>query len=47
MTQQILFVLVVLIGAFYSRKHGNKAKSDIEKFEKIKLTWNMKRSLII
>lgn len=36
MTQQILFVLVILIGAFYARKHGNKAKSDIEKFEKNK-----------
>lgn len=33
MTQQILFIIVILIGAFYARKHGNKAKSDIEKFE--------------
>lgn len=31
MTQQILFLIVVLIGAYYARKYGNKAKRDIEK----------------
>jgi hypothetical protein len=32
MTQQILFLIVVLIGAYYARKYGNKAKRDIEKY---------------
>ncbi|CAD0006204.1 hypothetical protein [Flavobacterium salmonis] len=36
MTQQILFIIVILIGAFYARKYGRKAKSDIEKFQKCK-----------
>ena len=33
MTQQILFLIVVLIGAYYARKYGNKAKRDIEKYK--------------
>lgn len=31
MTQQILFLIVILIGVYYARKYGNKAKNDIEK----------------
>jgi len=36
MTQQILFLIVVLIGAYYARKNGNKAKRDIEKYNQNK-----------
>lgn len=36
MTQQILFLIVVLIGAYYARKYGNKAKRDIEKYNQNK-----------
>ena len=36
MTQQILFLIMILIGAYYARKYGNKAKCDIEKFNKKK-----------
>ena len=31
MTQQILFLIMILIGAYYAQKYGNKAKKDIEK----------------
>ena len=33
MTQQILFIIVILIGAYYTSKYGKKAKFDIEKFQ--------------
>ena len=33
MAQQILFIIVILIGAFYARKYGKKSKSDIEKYQ--------------
>ena len=36
MTQQILFLIVILIGGFYARKYGNKAKYDIEKYNQNK-----------
>ncbi|MCL9806573.1 hypothetical protein NAT51_13640 [Flavobacterium amniphilum] len=36
MTQQILFFTAILIGAFYVVKYGNKAKANIEKFQKNK-----------
>ena len=36
MTQQILFLMVVLIGAYYALKYGNKAKRDIEKYNQKK-----------
>ena len=32
MTQQILFLIVILIGAYYARKYGKKAQKDIEKY---------------
>lgn len=36
MTKQILFLIVIMIGAFYARKHGKKAKSDIENYNRKK-----------
>ncbi|MGX7666739.1 hypothetical protein [Flavobacterium pedocola] len=36
MTQQILFIIVILIGAFYAYQNGKKAKSDIERFQQNK-----------
>ena len=33
MTQQILFLIMILIGAYYAQKYGNKAKCDIEKYK--------------
>lgn len=36
MTQQILFLIVVLIGAYYAHKYGNKTKRDIEKYNQNK-----------
>lgn len=36
MTQQILFLIMILIGAYYAKKYGNKAKCDIEKFNQKK-----------
>src|SRR5690606_8748387 len=33
MTQQILFIIVILIGAAYARHYGNNAKRNIEKFQ--------------
>lgn len=32
MTQQILFLIVIMIGAYYARKNGKKAQKDIEKY---------------
>ena len=32
MTQQILFLIVIMIGAYYARKYGKKAQKDIEKY---------------
>lgn len=32
MTQYILFIIVILIGAFYAKKYGRKAEIEIEKF---------------
>ncbi|UGS22734.1 hypothetical protein [Flavobacterium channae] len=36
MTQQILFLIMILIGGYYARKYGNKAKCEIEKFNQKK-----------
>ncbi|WP_298119510.1 hypothetical protein [Flavobacterium sp.] len=36
MTQQILFIIVILIGAYYARKYGKKAQLDIEKHSQLK-----------
>ena len=36
MTQQFLFLTMILIGAYYARKYGNKAKKDIEKYNQNK-----------
>ncbi|MFT3796645.1 hypothetical protein [Flavobacterium sp.] len=36
MTQYFLFLLMIVIGAAYARKYGNKAKADIERFQKNK-----------
>ena len=36
MTQNILFLIVILIGAFYAKKYGRKAQMDIEKFNQAK-----------
>ena len=36
MTQQILFLIMILIGGYYARKYGNKAKYDIEKYNQNK-----------
>ena len=36
MTQQILFIIVIFIGAAYARHHGNKAKRNIEKLQRDK-----------
>lgn len=33
MTQKILFLIAILIGAAYARKYGMKAKSSIQKFQ--------------
>ena len=44
MTQQILFLMVVLIGAYYARKYGNKAKRDIEKYNQNKEQDNIKKT---
>lgn len=30
MTKQILFLIVIMIGAFYARKHGKKAKATLK-----------------
>ena len=32
MTQQILFFIVIMIGAYYARKYGKKAQKDIERY---------------
>ncbi len=32
MTQQILFLIVIMIGAYYAQKYGKKAQKDIEKY---------------
>lgn len=32
MTQQILFLIVIMIGAYYARKNVKKAQNDIEKY---------------
>jgi len=34
MTKQILFLICIIIGAFYARKYGKKAKIDIENYNK-------------
>ena len=34
MTQTLLFILVIGIGLFYAIKYGNKAKKDIEKYQR-------------
>lgn len=36
MTQQLLFLAVILIGAYYANKNGKKAKSNIERIQKKK-----------
>ena len=36
MTQNILFIIVILIGAFYAKKYGRKAQVEIEKFNQKK-----------
>ena len=43
--QQILFLIVVLIGAYYARKYGNKAKRDIEKYNQNKEQDKIKNKL--
>ena len=45
MIQQILFLIVVLIGAYYARKYGNKAKRDIEKYNQNKEQDKIKNKL--
>ena len=36
MTQQILFLTVVMIGAYYARKYGKKAEEEVRKFSQMK-----------
>ncbi len=36
MTQNILFIIVILIGAFYAKKYDRKAQVEIEKFNQTK-----------
>lgn len=45
MTQQILFLNVVLIGAYYARKYGKKAKRDIEKYNQNKEQDKIKKTI--
>lgn len=45
MTQQILLLIMILIGAYYARKYGNKAKCDIEKFNQKKENYKTKKEL--
>ena len=44
MTQQILFLIVILIGVYYARKYGNKAKLDIEKYNQNKKQDKIKKT---
>ena len=36
MTQYTIFIIVILIGAFYAKKHGRKAELEIEKLNNTK-----------
>ncbi|MBF4516335.1 hypothetical protein IRZ71_08275 [Flavobacterium sp. ANB] len=42
MTNQILFLIAIMIGAFYARKYGIKAKSDIENYNQKKTNETVK-----
>lgn len=45
MTPQILFIIVIMIGAFYARKYGTKAEIDIKNYNQKKNNIKLTKSL--